>query len=136
MQTTLYHLQVNVRPENLQFYRDVMSFLGWTTLMDEDPFFGVAGSNGASLWFIGEVKDSPNDYDGPGVNHIGIGAQSQADVDATAAYLAGRGTPALFETPRHRPEFSQGPDQTYYQVMFESPDRVLFEVVYTGPKRD
>ncbi len=38
-------------------------------------------------------------------------------------------------TPRHRPEFSQGPDQTYYQVMFESPDRVLFEVVYTGPKQ-
>lgn len=136
MQTTLYHLQVNVRPANLQFYRDVMSFLGWTTLLDQDQFFGAGASNGASLWFIGEVKDTANDYDGPGVNHIAIGAQSQADVDATAAYLAGRGVPALFETPRHRPEFSQGPDQTYYQVMFESPDRVLFEVVYTGPKQD
>jgi catechol 2,3-dioxygenase-like lactoylglutathione lyase family enzyme len=136
MQTSLYHLQINVHPENLQFYRDVMSFLGWTTLMDQDQFFGTAASNGASLWFIGELKDTANDYDGPGVNHIGIGAQSQADVDATVAYLAGRGVPALFETPRHRPEFSQGPDQTYYQVMFESPDRVLFEVVYTGPKQD
>jgi len=88
-----------------------------------------------TLWFIGEVKDAANDYDGPGVNHIAIGAQSQAEVDATAAYLSGRGVPALFETPRHRPEFSQGPDQTYYQVMFESPDRVLFEVVYTGPQQ-
>jgi hypothetical protein len=26
------------------------------------------------------------------------------------------------------------PDKTYYQVMFESPDRILFEVVYTGLK--
>jgi catechol 2,3-dioxygenase-like lactoylglutathione lyase family enzyme len=136
MQTTLYHLQINVRPENLQFYRDVMSFLGWATLMDQEQFFGAGASNGASLWFIGEVKDAANHYDGPGVNHIAIGAQSQADVDATVAYLSGRGVPALFETPRHRPEFSQGPDQTYYQVMFESPDRVLFEVVYTGPKQD
>ena len=136
MQTTLSHLQVNVRPANLQFYRDIMSFLGWTTLMDQDQFFGAGASNGASLWFIGEVKDAANDYDGPGVNHIAIGAQSQAEVDATAAYLSGRGVPALFETPRHRPEFSQGPDQTYYQVMFESPDRVLFEVVYTGPKQE
>jgi catechol 2,3-dioxygenase-like lactoylglutathione lyase family enzyme len=103
--------------------------------MDQDQFFGSGASNGASLWFIGEVKDAANDYDGPGVNHIAIGAESQADVDSTVAYLNGRGVPALFETPRHRPEFSMGPDQTYYQVMFESPDRVLFEVVYTGPKQ-
>jgi hypothetical protein len=39
----------------------------------------------------------------------------------------------LFDTPRHRPDFSQSPDHTYYQIMFESPDRILFEVVYTGP---
>jgi hypothetical protein len=26
-----------------------------------------------------------------------------------------------------------GPGETYYQVMFTSPDGVLFEVVYTGP---
>jgi catechol 2,3-dioxygenase-like lactoylglutathione lyase family enzyme len=134
MESSLYHLQINVRAANLEFYRDLMRFLGWQTLMDEGPFFGVAGTNGASLWFIGEAKDVANDYDGPGVNHIGIGAPTEADVDAATAYLKAKGVPALFETPRHRPEFSQGPDQTYYQVMFESPDRVLFEVVYTGPK--
>jgi hypothetical protein len=49
-------------------------------------------------------------------------------------YLREHNVQPLFETPRHRPEFSAGPDQTYYQVMFESPDRILFEVVYTGPK--
>jgi hypothetical protein len=68
------------------------------------------------------------------VNHIGIGAESQADVDAVVEYLRDRGVELLFETPRHRPEFSGGEGQTYYQVMFESPDRILFEVVYTGPK--
>jgi catechol 2,3-dioxygenase-like lactoylglutathione lyase family enzyme len=136
VKTSLSHLQVNVRKDNLPFYRDLMAFLGWQTLLEDQAFIGVGGGNGASLWFIGEVRDTPNDYDGPGVNHIAIGAESQADVDATAGYLAQTGVPALFETPRHRPDYAQGPDQTYYQVMFESPDRVLFEVVYTGPKQD
>jgi hypothetical protein len=54
-------------------------------------------------------------------------------VDEMVAYLKAHGTPSLFGTPRHRPDFSSGSGQTYYQVMFESPDRVLFEVVYTGP---
>jgi len=40
----------------------------------------------------------------------------------------------LFETPRHRPEFAQSPEQTYYQIMFETPDRILLEVVYIGVK--
>ncbi len=68
------------------------------------------------------------------MNHLAIGAESQADVDAIAADLTERGVALLFETPRHRPEFAQSDAQTYYQVMFASPDRILFEVVYTGPK--
>ena len=31
-----------------------------------------------------------------------------------------------------RPEFSQDTDHTYYQVMFETPDKILIEVVYGG----
>lgn len=34
---------------------------------------------------------------------------------------------------RHPVEFSV-PGNTYCQVMFESPDQILLEVVYTGPK--
>jgi catechol 2,3-dioxygenase-like lactoylglutathione lyase family enzyme len=89
---------------------------------------------GASLWFIGSTNGAGNDYDGSGMNHIGIGASTQADVDATVEYLTKKGVVALFETPRHRPDFAMSESDTYYQVMFESPDRVLFEVVYTGPK--
>jgi hypothetical protein len=67
------------------------------------------------------------------MNHLGISVAAQADVDAAVEFLQQRKIASLFETPRHRPEFSAGSDQTYYQVMFESPDRILFEVVYTGP---
>jgi hypothetical protein len=134
MQTSLAHLQVNIHPDNLPFYRDLLTFLGWTTLYDADGMLGLGSSNEASLWFVNQVNPSPNDYDGPGVNHIGIGATSQADVDSAAAYLRDKNIPALFETPRHRPEFSANESETYYQVMFESPDKVLFEIVYTGPK--
>ena len=132
MQTGLDHLQVNVRPENVGFYRDLMTYLGWHDIFAGEGFFGMGGTSG-SLWFISQVNDASNDYDGPGVNHIGIGAQSEADVDAVIAYLRERGIEILFEPPRHWP-IPQRENHTYYQVMFESPDRVLFEVAYTGPK--
>ncbi len=134
MKSGLYHLQVNIQPQNVGFYRDLMGFLGWNTLYDGDGILGVGGSNNASLWFVTETKAVANDYDGPGTNHLGIGVDSQADVDTVGGYLKEKGVPCLFETPRHRPEFSSGDGQTYYQVMFASPDNLLFEVVYTGPK--
>jgi catechol 2,3-dioxygenase-like lactoylglutathione lyase family enzyme len=136
LKTTLSHLQVNVTPGNFSFYRDLAALLGWQTLYEDDNMLGAGATNGASVWFISGANDAPNDYDGPGMNHIGVGAESQADVDRVVAWLRERGIEPLFETPRHRPDFASAPDQTYYQVMFESPDRVLFEVVYTGPKQD
>jgi catechol 2,3-dioxygenase-like lactoylglutathione lyase family enzyme len=96
---------------------------------------GVMGDGGTSLWFSGQVKDVAYDYDGPGMNHLGFGAASQADVDATGAFVQSKGVALLFETPRHRPEFSSSADDTYYQIMFETPDRLLLEVVYMGPKQ-
>src|SRR5690349_14320515 len=135
MQSSLGHLQINVRKDSLPFYADLFGFLGWNTLyQDEGVMLGVGGSNNASLWFAaGETKDVANDYDGPGTNHIAISAEAQADVDAVTDYLRGKGVELLFETPRHRPEFGMGEGQTYYQVMFASPDNLLFEFVYTGP---
>ena len=135
MQTRFGHIQFNVQPANLPFYKDLLTFLGWPVIFEGEGFGGFGEPGGGSLWFVGYVKPVSNDYDGPGMNHIGLAAASQSDVDAVVAYLAERGVPALFETPRHRPEFSHGPENTYYQVMFESPDRILWEVVYTGPKQ-
>ena len=133
MQTHLSHIQFNVRPENISFYKDLLAFLGWPPLYDTEEMLGVAGKGGASLWFIGQFKDVSTDYDAPGMNHLAIGAESTADVDATAAYLREREVDLLFDTPRHRPEFAGKAEETYYQVMFESPDRILWEVVYMGP---
>jgi len=134
MQTRLAHIQLNVRPANMPFYRDLMAFVGWQPIVDGDQLLGVASTGGTSLWFVAHVKDVGNDYDGPGMNHVAIGAESQADVDAVAAYLSERKVELLFETPRHRPEFAHSPEHTYYQVMFCAPDGILVEVVYTGAK--
>lgn len=135
MQTSLGHLELHVQPTSLPFYRELFTFLGWKTIFETDEMLGTGGTDGASLWFVAHVKEGvTNDYDGLGVNHIAISAESLADVDSTVTYLQDRSVTTLFETPRHRPEFAQDPSATYYQVMFESPDRILFEVVYTGPK--
>lgn len=134
MKSGLYHLQVNIDPGNTAFYKDLLTFLGWSTLFEGEGVLGMSGSNGASLWFVNKTAEAVNDYDGPGMNHLGIGVESEADVDAAVEYIKGRNVEALFETPRHRPEFSAGGGQTYYQVMFASPDNLLFEIVYTGPK--
>jgi catechol 2,3-dioxygenase-like lactoylglutathione lyase family enzyme len=133
METHLSHIQVNVRPANISFYKELMAFLGWNTIYADESTLGVVHA-GPALWFTSAMKDSPNDYDGHGMNHIGIGTATQAEVDTAAEYLQGRGIALLFETPRHRPEFSRGEDYTYYQIMFESPDRILFEIVYEGLK--
>lgn len=135
MQTRFGHLQINVRAENLPFYRDLMGFLGWNTLLDEEAMLGVGDANHSSLWFVPTNHPATNDYDGLGVNHIGIGVESQGDVDTAATWLTDRGIPHLFDTPRHRPEFTWQEGQTYYQVMFETPDHLLIEIVYIGPKQ-
>jgi len=128
------HLQFNVRAANLPFYRDLLSHLGWTTIYDGAEMLGVGGKDGYSLWFSAGTAEHDNHYDGPGLNHLAIGAASPAEVDAAAKWLRERGISWLFETPRHRPDFAQSEDHTYYQVMFESPDRILLEVVYVGQK--
>jgi len=133
MKSALGHLQVNIDIKNMAFYMDFLTFLGWKTLYEEPNMLGIEDEHRTSLWFTEPLKKAANDYDGKGTNHYGFMVPSQKDVDDTVVYLKQKGIPALFETPRHRPEFS-AKDGTYYQVMFETPDKLLFEVVYIGPK--
>lgn len=135
MALPLRHLQFCIAPANLQFYKDLAAHLGWAVWNDSDEVYGVGADDGTSLWFTTNAKPGQNDYDVAGLNHIGFSAPSIAAVDESVAYLDAKGITRLFETPRHRPEFTGGnDDQTYYQVMFESPDRILIEIVYSGPK--
>lgn len=131
--TKFGHIVINIHMKNKDFYKDLFTFMGWKILYDVPETLGVGDVNGGSLWLNDPLKLVENDYDGIGMNHLAISAPSIAAVNETVAYLKHLNTFSLFETPRHRPEFS-APGQTYYQVMFESPDHILFEVVYTGPK--
>jgi len=136
MKSKLGHIQVNIDAQNLNFYRDLFAFLNWSVLYKDENMPGVGDENGASLWFTAPIKpQEKNDYDGLGMNHLAIAVEKQSDVDQVYKFLKEHAVPALFETPRHRPEFSESSAETYYQVMFESPNRILFEVVYTGPKQ-
>lgn len=131
----LAHLQINVTKDHLPFYRDLFSFLAWTPLYSDETGAAFNSQGDVSIWFGAEANDVRNDIDGPGMNHMALAADSQAAVDATVAYLQEHNIELLFETPRHRPEYSSGEGNTYYQVMFASPDGILFEHVYTGPKQ-
>ena len=134
MKTHIGHLVFAIDSSNSAFYRELFTFLGWQVIHDGDDMLGLVDDSGISIWFGAATQSVSNDYDGPGLNHVAIATATQADVDATAAYLAERGVAHLFETPRHRPDFAMSPDDTYYQVMFETPDRIQVEVVYTGPR--
>jgi catechol 2,3-dioxygenase-like lactoylglutathione lyase family enzyme len=132
----LGHLQVNIHLQNMHFYQDLFDFLEWKVLYNDENMLGVADEHGVSLWFGEPIKKTvANDYDGIGTNHIAISVLSQADVDAAVEFLKKHQVAALFDTPRHRPDFCSTEAITYYQVMFESPDHILFEVVYIGPKQ-
>jgi len=126
------HIEYMVAKENLFFYRDLLAFLGFEEFMADETMVGMGGSNGASLWFAPEKFAQNSDYDATGHNHLGIAVDSVEDVDRAITFLDERGISGLFDTPRHRPEFAEA-GNTYYQIMFESPDRILIEIVYTGP---
>ncbi|MFZ6030840.1 MAG: VOC family protein [Chloroflexota bacterium] len=133
IQTRFGHLQFNVHPQNLAFYKELFPFAGWPLLAEGPGMLAFGHGVRGSLWFFGKASDAHNDYDGPGINHLALQVENQHDVDETVAYLQERNIACLFDTPRHRPEFCASPEETYYQVMFASPDRILLEVVYIGP---
>lgn len=130
MQSKLGHIQFCVAPQNLAFYKDLFTFLGWPVLDDSPTMLGVGKSVFHSFWFFGGANNSQNDYDGPGMNHVELLVQRQDEVAQVVAYLRERGIPTLFDTPRHRPGFAYDTEHSYYQVMFETPDCILIEVVY------
>jgi catechol 2,3-dioxygenase-like lactoylglutathione lyase family enzyme len=133
LKTQLGHIQFNIDAANLGFYKDLFGFLGWTTLHEGEGYIGIGDGGSCSLWVMGGANGSTYDHDGPGLNHLGISTETQADVDTAVEYLRGKGVELLYGTPCHRPEYSDE-TSTYYSAMFESPDKILLEVVYSGPK--
>jgi catechol 2,3-dioxygenase-like lactoylglutathione lyase family enzyme len=134
MTNPIGHLQYNIRAESVGFYRDLLTHLGWNILFEDNGMLGAGSGNGQSLWFSAATGDTASS-DAIGLDHLSFAAGSVPEVDGLAAWLAGRGIEPLYDTPRHRPEFASSEADTYYQVMFRSPDGILFELVYIGPRQ-
>lgn len=132
MNSHFYHLQINIDFKNISFYKDLMTALGWSLIFEDEMVAGYKSGSTGDLWFVKTERPDNSDYDAKGVNHISIRVDQVSDVDQIKNHLEKIGTKMLFDTPRHRPEFATSEKDTYYQIMFESPDKVLFEVVYVG----
>lgn len=134
MKSQLGHIQVNIDLTNFQFYKDLMKFLNFKTVTEMDEVIGYKDASGASIWFMKGSKEGTSDYDMKGVNHVAFYVDAIESVNASTEFLNRNSIKPLFDTPRHRPEFSQSENETYYQVIFESPDKFQFEIVYIGSK--
>ena len=132
MKTYLGHQVFYTDPANVGFYKELFAFLGWATTYDEGGIFGTTDGGRCTLWFEGLANGAQNDRDGAGLNHLAVFTESRADVDTAVTYLRDTGVELLFGTPCDRPEHADSDKHAYYSVMFESPDRILLEVVYTG----
>lgn len=134
MKSHLYHLQININYDHFHFYNSLMKFMGWNIIFEADGMCGYTSGTGGDLWFIKSDTNKETDYDNIGVNHISLRVETQKDVDDIKDFLENKNVEMLFGTPKHRPEFAMSEKETYYQIMFESPDNILFEVVYVGKK--
>jgi catechol 2,3-dioxygenase-like lactoylglutathione lyase family enzyme len=134
VKTHLGHVVVLCKPESVGFFRELFEFLEWKRTYDDGNIISVSDGGKCDLWIEGIANDARNDYDGVGLNHLAVVAERKDDVDAAADYLRGKGVEMLFGTPCNRPEHASSENDLYYSVMFHSPDRILLEVVYTGPK--
>jgi len=111
-----------------------MEFLGWEIIFTTDNIMGYKTEASGSLWFVNSNAKTYQNYDDIGLNHIAIRVDTKNDVDRISKYIQDKNISLLFNTPRHRKEFVETESETYYQVMFETPDKILFEIVYIGLK--
>lgn len=131
---TVNHLQINVNTLNFRFYKDFMEKMGFELIMEEPDILGYKSNNNVSLYFTSPIINSDGNYDTIGFNHLGISVPNMADVNEMVGWVREHDIEPLFETPRHRPEFAEDEDSAYYQLMFESPDKILIEIFYIGKK--
>ncbi|MCA9381278.1 hypothetical protein KC678_03365 [Candidatus Dojkabacteria bacterium] len=133
MNSHFYHIQFNIDfSKNITFYKELMNFLGWSIIFETEDTIGYKSDVSGDIWFVDSEKEGTQDYDEKGFNHFAIKVEEQKDIDEIVQFLEEKNRSTLFDTPRYRPEFVDSEEETYYQVMFESPDKILFEIVYIG----
>ncbi|HTY78519.1 MAG TPA: VOC family protein [Candidatus Bathyarchaeia archaeon] len=131
MPSKLYHLQVNVSSARvaLPFYRDLLGYLGWRSIVDEGNVVAFS-DGGVTLWLFGaDARFAGRGFHrkGAGLNHLAFLVDRREDVDRfREQFMVPRSIAPLYATPREFPEYVPG----YYAVFFEGPDRLKLEVVY------
>ena len=127
----LSHIQINVSDaaKSLPFYKDLLTYFGYTVMMEDPKFIGMDDGNGMTIW-VNDIeekfKDNKFHRKSAGLNHLAFHVESKEDVDKfTKEFLQPRGLNILYESPKLFPEYT--PD--YYAVYFEDPDRIKLEVV-------
>lgn len=134
MKSHLYHLQINIDYAHIAFYKNLMEFLGWSVIFEkEGDVIGYRSGQNGDIWIAAADGNERADYDNIGVNHVAFRVEKMSDVNEAQEFLERQGISPLFETPRHRPEFAPE-GETYYQITFETPDKIQFEIVYVGPR--
>ena len=118
--------------KNILLYREMFKYFGYEFSMDSEYGIGVQ-TGGPSVWVMKATDETKNNRDSNGLNHFGFHVESKEEVDTfIAEFLKPNNIKCLFDTPKDRPEFFDAEKGgEYYQVMFEFPGSVLFEVVYT-----
>ena len=132
MKSFMHHVQVNIDTQNIKFYTDLLDFLGWTAIMQTESFAGFHSEENGDVWFVPAQDNDVSSCNKRGLNHVCFGVSSVQEVDAFVDWLVRNAIKTFPETPKYKPGFGPGDGEVYYQVMFESPDRILFEIVYTG----
>lgn len=138
MKSYIDHVQLFINYDNVDFYKNLMGFLGWNVLFEVPNVCGFRNEKNGDLWVIAAIKNGENDYDNAGINHITLRVEKKEEVDEAIEFLKKQNIVPLFDTPRHRPEAAgvvATEKDTYYQIMFETPDKILFEIVFIGAKQ-
>lgn len=134
MKTSVGHIQFLIDYKNVSYYKKLFEYFEWSVIVEMEGVIGFTNGEKTSLWFLEGTKKEAAGHTMYGMNHIGFSVELQNQVDEATEFIKTLGSTPLFETPRHRAEFASNEKETYYQVMFESPDKILLEVVYTGVK--
>ncbi len=135
MKSHFYHIQINIDfAKNVKFYKDLMNELGWSIIFESDDLIGFKSSKNGDLWFVDSDKKESVDYDAVGINHLAIRVEKQKDIDQIVEFLKSKNITTLFGTPKHRADFAANENETYYQIILETPDKIQVEIVYVGEK--
>jgi len=118
----LDHLTILARDldASARFYRALFPLLG---LREEKPCVWTDDQGFFVQLLAAKPETRPYERYGPGMNHVGFGAASEADVDRVHATMRGAGfdVPAIQRVGRA------------YALFLPDPDGLRMEVTYTPP---